>query len=107
MLVADKEMTTPKSSLHTFPQRPFKDVLIFNQKDWGISLNTSVHGRNLIYRTWFADDDDWDSIKMLKEHFCYHVDLEWISLFWLPQGQMYIFRKKKVTVTLKFIFRLS
>lgn len=95
MLVADKEMATLKSRLRAFLQRSFKDVLIFNEEDWSISLNTSVHSRKLIYWTWFATDDDQDSIKMLKEHLHYIVDLQWISLFWLPQGQMYNFREKK------------
>lgn len=106
MLVADKEVTTPKSSLHVFLQRSFKDGLIFNQKVWGISLNASVHGRNLIYQALFATDDDGESIKTVKEQLHYIVDLDWISLLWLPRGWMYDFRKK-VSVTLKFIFRLS
>lgn len=61
MVVADKEMTTPKSRLPTFLQRSLKKILIFNQKDWGISLNTSVCGRNLIYLTWFTTDDEQDN----------------------------------------------
>lgn len=97
MLVANKEMATPKSSLHVFLQRSFKDGLFFNQKDWGISLNASVHSRNLIYQTWFATDDDGDSIKMVKEHLHYIVDLDWISFLWLPQGWMYDFRKKSLS----------
>lgn len=103
MLVADKEMATPKSSLHAFLQSSFKDVLIFNQKDWSTSLNTSVHGRNLIYWTWFATDGDRDSIKMLKEHLHYIVNFPFLA----STGLDVRFQEKKVSVTFKFIFRLS
>lgn len=54
-----------------------KKILVFDQKDWGISLNISAaHGRNLIYWTWFATDDDQEPSKRLKEYFHYILDFE-------------------------------